>query len=217
MDCRKPLTLMLTGPLWLALAAVGHCMEPPVPAVDVVHVVGGDFPVLVQVLERPMLAGDVGSLLEPGCADLRARRIDELPLPWRRIVDRVHLDCERVGAESSGLDMIALASTAYLKPGTVRMAGNPVIEVRLMDSELWGDHQYVLDADYASVAADLRALVESRCAQQQMREEDAGGSGCSMTVGPAGLYLSTDDISGVWIHADPDNPQRTVYAEAWAD
>lgn len=210
MDCRQPLTLLL----WLAVAAAGVCGESPLPAIEAT---GGDFPVLVQALDRSMRADDAGALLEPGCADVRARRIDELPPPWRKIVDRVHLDCERVGPENSGLDTIALAGTAYLKPGAMRMAGHPVAEVRLMDSELWGDHQYVLDADYASVAADLRALVESRCAQQRMREEDTGSVDCTMTVGHAGLYLPTDEISGIWIHADPDDPQRTIYAEAWAD
>ena len=32
-----------------------------------------------------------------------------------------------------------------------------------------------------------------------------------------GLYLAASDTAGQWIHADPDDADRTLYVEAWAD
>jgi hypothetical protein len=216
MDCRIAAiaTPLSTALLWLGVAVSTRGAEPQIAPLDVS---GDDFPVLVQAVAGTVRF-DALNLPDPGCSDIRARRVDELPLPWRKVVERVHLDCDRVGQDSAGKEMVALVGTAFLKPGAVRMAGHPVAEVRLMDSELWGDHQYVLDTDYAAAAASLRALIEARCQQQQrIREQAAGHQDCRMKRGSAGLYLSSDEISGIWVHADPDDPQRTIYAEAWAD
>ncbi|WP_411832814.1 hypothetical protein [Pseudoxanthomonas mexicana] len=172
---------------------------------------GDDFPVILQ----PVVDGSGGD--QGGCLGVRARRIDEIALPWRKAVERLHLDCHTLDEDSAGVAMIALAGTAYLKPGAATMAGHPVAEVRLMDSELWGDHQYVLEAAYAAVADDLRRLIETRCLQRRLREESGPAQDCRMTVNPDSLYLEINEISGIWVHADPDDPRRTVYAEAWAD
>jgi len=199
---------------WLALllAPFAHAGDPVRPLLEVE---GGDFPVLMRPVGRAPQVDEEGTAT--GCESVRARRVDEVGLPWRKAVDRVALDCQPLDEESAGVEMVALSGVAYLKRGAVTMAGHPVVEVRLMDSAIWGDHQYLLDADYAQAAKDLRRLVETRCLQRRLREETGPALACTMTDTASGLYLMVDEISGIWIHADPDDARRTVYAEAWAD
>lgn len=214
MDCRRPVVYSLA--CLLALAA-RDAAALQMPESGGFAVAGGDFPSLTQAVDiAPRFDAD-GVPVSPGCDGVRARRIDELALPWRHAVASVQLDCEALAAAYDGFDTLAIAATAVLEPGTVSLAGQPVAEVRLMDSELWGDHQYVLEAPFSSAHEALKQHVESHCAQRHLRDEHAGAADCAMSENDGGLYLSTDEISGIWIHADPDDPQRTIYAEAWAD
>jgi len=182
-----------------------------------IEVRGDDFPMLVQDTGLPPPLDENGLPRAPGCEAVRARRVDELPYPWREAVDRIHLDCQPMEAPEDGTALMALTATAFLKPGRVWLAGHAVSEIRRMDSELWGDHQYVLSEPYAEVAADLRAQLEADCAARHLREERAGAPECRMEESEGALYLRVDEISGIWIHADPDDAARTIYAEGWAD
>lgn len=200
--------------VFCSLPCVAFAQEVPPPGFDVR---GGDFPVLVSDTGLPPPLDEAGEAEPPGCEAVRARRVDELPWPWRDAVDRIHLDCQSMPAPGADTELLAIVSTAFLKPDRARLAGHPIAEVRLMDSELWGDHQYVIAAAYPEAARDLRTLVETDCLQRHLREEHAGAPACSMQAQGDGLYLQIDEVSGVWIHADPDDSQRTIYAEAWAD
>ena len=40
---------------------------------------------------------------------------------------------------------------------------------------------------------------------------------CELTETAEGMYLEAGPLGGIWIHPQHDDPQRTVYAEAWAD
>lgn len=204
------LVLMTTG---LAASAVLAGEHAPVT----IEVRGDDFPMLVQDTGLPPPLDDNGLPRAPGCEAVRARRVDELPYPWREAVDRIHLDCQPMEAPEGETALMALTATAFLKPGRVWLAGHAVIEIRRMDSELWGDHQYVLSEPYAQVATDLRAQLEADCVKRHMRQEREGAPECTMEESDGALYLRVDEISGIWIHADPDDASRTIYAEGWAD
>nr|WP_295377508.1 hypothetical protein [Pseudoxanthomonas sp.] len=185
-----------------------------------IEVRGDDFPMLVQDTGLAPPLDDNGLPRAPGCEAVRARRVDELPYPWREAVDRIHLDCQPMDAPEGETALMALTATAFLKPGRVWLAGHAVSEIRRMDSELWGDHQYVLAEPYAAVATDLRAQLESDCRKRHLREEREvreGAPECRMEESEDALYLRMDEISGIWIHADPDDAARTIYAEGWAD
>lgn len=214
MDCRRPVAYSLAGLLALAARDAAAMQTPDSVAFAVA---GGDFPSLTQAVDIAPRFDAEGAPVSPGCDGVRARRIDELALPWRHAVTGVQLDCEVLAAAYDGFDTLAIAATAILEPGTVSLAGQPVAEVRLMDSELWGDHQYVLEAPFPSVHDALKQHVESSCHSRRLRDEHAGAADCTMSENDGGLYLPTDEIGGIWIHADPDDPQRTIYAEAWAD
>jgi len=204
------LVLMTTG-----LAASAALADERAPVT--IEVRGDDFPMLVQDTGLPPPLDDNGLPGVPGCEAVRARRVDELPYPWREAVDRIHLDCQPMEAPEGETALMALTATAFLKPGRVWLAGHAVIEIRRMDSELWGDHQYVLAEPYAQVATDLRAQLEADCAKRHMRQEREGAPECRMEESEGALYLRVDEISGIWIHADPDEAGRTIYAEGWAD
>lgn len=204
----------------LALAAsltplTAHADETRAPVT--IELRGDDFPVLVQDSgQLPPLAED--GLPQPrGCEAVRARRIDELPWPWRDAIDRIHLDCEEIEVPSGDALALALTATAFLKPGRAWLAGHPVAEIRLMDSQWWGDHQYILAAPYEETAQALREHIERSCATRHMREENSQAPDCQMHETDRELYLEVEEISGVWVHADPDDPGRTVYAEGWTD
>ncbi|MBD9375998.1 MULTISPECIES: hypothetical protein [Pseudoxanthomonas] len=204
------LVLMTTG-----LAASAALADERAPVT--IEVRGDDFPMLVQDTGLPPPLDDNGLPRTPGCEAVRARRVDELPYPWREAVDRIHLDCQPMEAPEGETALMALTATAFLKPGRVWLAGHTVSEIRRMDSELWGDHQYVLAEPYAQVAADLRAQLEADCVKRHTRQEREGAPECTMEESEGALYLRVDEISGIWIHADPDDASRTIYAEGWAD
>lgn len=212
MDCRRSVLIPL---LALAICPAGvpaHAGQAPVA----IEVRGDDFPALVQSTGLPPPLDESGLPQAPGCESVRARRIDELPHPWRAAVDRIHLDCQPLDPADAGQGL-ALTTTAFLKPGRVWLAGHAVAEIRLMDSDLWGDHQYVLAAAYDEVAADLRRQVEADCASRHLREERGEPEDCRMLDSGGELYLQVDEINGIWIHPDADDAGLTVYAEGWAD
>lgn len=215
MDCRYLLAPAAAG---LLLAATARARAEDLTPPHALQVRGGDFPALVLTLPADDVHAGDDHPPAPDCSRVRARRLDELPLSWRRHVTSVQLDCDAATADDAGDETLAITSRALLKPGRVRLAGLPVVEVRLMDSERWGDHQYVIEAPYDTAAAALQAHVETACRERRLREETASApSACTMSVTGTGLFLATDEVSGIWIHPDPDDAQRTVYAEAWAD
>lgn len=195
----------------LALAAAA-----PVSATQqapVLQLSGNDFPELV-VLSREL--DTEGEPVALSCDRIRSKRIDELDPLWKQAVERIHLDCQDLTEQDEGFDMAATIVTGFLKPGLVQFAGVPVAEVRMMDSELWGDHQYLLDQPYAEIRETIKTFVESRCGAQ----ENSGAlvaTDCSLVETTEGLYLETGELGGIWLHPAQDQPQRTVYAEAWSD
>ncbi len=180
----------------------------------VLQLSGGDFPDLT--LHKPVF-DERGNQLAMACDQIRARRIDELDPLWKRAVERIHLDCEDLKEEDAGFDMVATVVTGFLRPGTVQFAGLPVAEIRLMDSDLWSDHQYLLQLPYAQARVQLKPFLESRCHAQQDRPGALMEQSCALTDTEAGLYLEASELGGIWVHAEEDNPARTVYAEAWSD
>lgn len=213
MDCRR---LFAPAAACLLLAATARARAEEAPAPGMLQVRGGDFPALaMKIHPAPADAVQDPSPLAD-CAHVRARRVDELATNWRGRVHSVQLDCDAAIVDDAGAETMAVSARALLKPDRVELAGQPVAEVRLMDSELWGDHQYIVAVPYRQAAEPLRRHVEAACRQRRLLEE-AATADCTMSVLGDGLFLSTDEIGGIWIHPDPDDAGRTVYAEAWAD
>ena len=212
MDRRFP--ARFAGPAILALAIAPACATGTSPDSLAVHAArGGDFPELIVHLPRFDATGDP---MAPACDQVRARRIDELDPVWKRLVDRVHLECERVPAAEAGDETIATTLTAYLRPGAVQLAGAPVAEVRLMDSERWGDRQYIVDRPFAAVRDALAAHVEMRCGMAGDDPTALGSRDCTIARDERGVFIDTGG-GGIWIYPDPYDAARTVYAEAWAE
>jgi hypothetical protein len=180
----------------------------------VLQLSGDDFPELA--VHQPVF-DETGNPMAMACDQIRARRIDELDPLWKQAVERIHLDCEDLKEEDAGFNMAATVVTGFLRPGTVEFAGLPVAEIRLMDSDLWGDHQYLLQAPYDEVRAQLVSFIQSRCRAQQDRPGALMQQDCTPADTEAGLYLESSELGGIWVHAEEGNPARTVYAEAWSD
>ena len=111
----------------------------------VLQLSGGDFPELT--VHQPRF-DDAGNQLPRACDQMRAKRIDELDPLWKRSTDRIHLECEDLKADDAGFDMVATTVNGFLTEGMAQFAGQPLAEVRLMDSDLWGDHQYILQRPF---------------------------------------------------------------------
>lgn len=185
----------------------------PAPA-PVLQLSGNDFPVLV--VHQP--ARDENGVLQPvACAQIRGKRLDELDPLWKQAIERIHVDCDDLKEEIAGFDMVATVATGFLRPGLVEFAGIPVIEVRLMDSEMWGDHEYILERPYAEISEALERFVESHCRAAQDDRKALVRNTCELTRTAEGMYLAAGPLDGIWIHPLADDPRRTVYAEAWAD
>ncbi|GGD36055.1 hypothetical protein [Pseudoxanthomonas indica] len=209
-----PAALLAAGLLVGAPAGARNQAATPDKAPVTIEVRGDDFPVLVHETGLPPPLDENGLPRTPGCEAVRARRVDELPYPWREAVDRIRFDCQPLGEAD---ELISLDVSALLLPGRVWLAGHPVAEIHLMDSELYGDHQYIVTGRYQEVATDMRTHVETQCQLRAIREEVATPIGCVMTESADQLYLETNEVGGIWIHADPDDASRTIYSEAWAD
>jgi len=210
MECRF-LTTVIAPSLLLAttLARAGTPADAPV-----LRLVGNDFPELVVHVPRHDAIGVRGPL---DCDHIRAKRIDELDPLWKQAVERIHLDCDDLSLETEGFNTVATVITAYLRPGAVQFAGIQVAEVRMMDSEQWGDRQYLLDQPYAAAVDAVQRHVESRCRMRQDEPALLAQGDCTLIREAEGLYLDTSEVGGIWLHPDQDNTQRTVYAEAWSD
>lgn len=190
---------------------------PPVPAaapMPVLQLSGNDFPVLIA--HQPA-RDENGVLLPPACDQIRGKRIDELDPLWKQAVERIHVDCDDLKQEAAGFDMVATAATGFLRPGSVEFAGIPVLEVRLMNSEKWGDYEYILDRPYTEIRDVLERFIQSHCHSSQDNPEALARSTCELTETADGMYLEAGPLSGIWMHPQHDDPQRTVYAEVWAD
>lgn len=222
MECRSNSHLLAFCLLASAACPSLATTPSPPPAAapkPVLQLSGGDFPVLVA--HQPA-RDDSGDLLPLACEQIRGKRIDELDPLWKQAIERIHTDCDDLKRETAGFDMVATVATGFLKPGSVEFAGIPVAEVRLMDSEMWGDHEYILDRPYAGIRETLERFVESHCrASQDNAPPDnlqaLPRDSCELTETDEGMYLEAGPLGGIWIHPQRDDPQRTVYAEAWAD
>jgi hypothetical protein len=212
MECRFFITPIVPA-LLLAMTTMPVHADTPVDA-PVVRLIGSDFPELVVHVPRHDALGVQAAL---DCDQIRAKRVDELDPLWKRAVDCIHLDCDDLGMESEAFGTVATVVTAYLKPGAVQFAGVPVAEVRMMDSDLWGDRQYLLDRPYDGIVDAVQAHLESRCRMRQDHPSLLAQGDCTLVRQPEGLYLDTSEVGGIWLHPDQDDTQRTVYAEAWAD
>ena len=153
------------------------------------------------------------------CDRIRSKRIDELDPLWKQAVERIHLDCQDLTGQDDGFDMAATVVTACSGRAMVQFAGVPVAEVRMMDSDLWGDHQYLLDRPYAEIRDIIKAFVESRCRAQQETsgalvardctwvETAEGAVPASREIGPESG--STRCAGRAATHASTPNPGRT--------
>ena len=208
MECRRFAFASL-----LSLSTLAWPSRAAAPA-PVLQLSGGDFPELT--MHQPGF-DEAGNPLPMACDQIRAKRIDELDPLWKRGMDRIHLECEDLKEEDAGFDMLATTITGFLRAGMAQFAGQPLAEVRLMDSDLWSDHQYILQRPYAEARDALKQFIEARCRAQQDNPSALVENDCAVTESEEGLYLETSEVGGIWVHPEQDDPQRTVYAEAWSD
>ena len=208
MECRRLVFAVLLG---LSAPASPAWAAEPAP---VLQLSGGDFPELT--VHQPGF-DEAGNQLPMACDQIRAKRIDELDPLWKRSLDRIHLECEDLKEEDAGFDMVATTLTAFFREGTAQLAGQPLAEVRLMDSDLWSDHQYLLQRPYREAREDLKRFIDSRCRAQLDNPAALVPNNCALIEGEEGLYLEASELGGIWVHPDQDDPQRTVYAETWSD
>lgn len=216
MEHRSNLRLLVFSLLTIT-ASSSLATTPPVPAaapMPVLQLSGDDFPVLIA--HQPA-RDENGVLLPLACDQIRGKRIDELDPLWKQAIERIHVDCDDLKQEAAGFDMVATVAIGFLRPGMVEFAGIPVAEVRLMNSEKWGDYEYILDRPYVEIRDVLERFVESHCRAPQDNREVLALDTCKLTETAEGMYLEADSLGGIWMHPAQDDPERTVYAEVWAD
>ena len=178
-----------------------------------------DFPALVIV--EPMPEDD--TRYGPDCAHMKVRSVDALKRRWRSVIARIDFECRDLTGEESGYSSATSETTItlLLKPEAVTFAGFPVIELRMRNSELWGDEQFILDAPFTQTGPVLQRHLETTCGLSKQRLRESNQRICVIEEGAfwhnGGLYLSTGELGGTWAHPEEGHPQRTVYAEAWSD
>lgn len=213
----SPTTVLLPFSLAAALV-VPVAVATPATARAPLEVRGGDFPLLTRATGTPVELDAQGFPMPPGCDAVRARRPEELAPPWRNAVESIALECEPMEPDERSQHAVALSVTARLRPRHVQLAGFEVREIRLMDSPLWSDHQYVLGVRYAEVVDRLKSQLAEDCkaAGATLSTLPAPHSACGMTLGEQDLHLNLGEGLDMWLYPDPDDAGLTIYAEGWA-
>lgn len=152
-----------------------------------------------------LLHSPVGLDASPSCRNIRTRHRAELAPLWRSVVDKIALTC-RQAQDFDGADMVVTTANARLRPGSAFFAGIPVVAIVLSDTDLGFDHDYVLQAPYEQARARVLRAIEKQLAMPGRQDSPDGG-----------LFWDTGEGGGAWLHPDPDDPHRTIFAVAWSE
>lgn len=193
----------MTWSIWPALLALAGASAAPLDVLDV---------------KGPVLAHGGDQTSGKGCAPVRALRLDELKPPWRGRVARISVDC----APMPGIDGepdASVSTVAVLKPGTATLRGIAVIELHSSESWAHGETEYVLKTRYDAVVDTLSAHIRRQCLADWKLTETVPGGWCVVSADAEhhGIYVGTGELGGIWLHPDPGDPARTIYAEAWSE
>jgi hypothetical protein len=174
----------------------------------------GQFPTLSKTLEAPE---NLAKNASP-CDLVKPLRTAELEGNWKSIVSSVDLKCE-IGEGIENEPSANTNATAKLKPKAANFGGVAIIEIRMSDSAWGNDYQYVLDARFAKVKTQLKATIRKNCIKERGITTPLTDDVCPIENHGqyGGLYLDTGEGGGIWLHPDPDNPNRTIYASAWSE
>lgn len=175
-------------------------------------------PLEVLDIKGPTLAHGGDQTSGKGCAPVHAGRLDELKPPWRGRVARISVKCEPMPGIDGEPDA-SIAAVAVLKPGTVALQGIAVVELRTSESWAHGETNYVLKARYDAIADKLTAHVRRQCLAGWKQTEAAPGGWCAVSADAEhrGVFIQTGELGGIWLHPDPDDSARTIYADAWSE
>jgi hypothetical protein len=203
-------SLFLTSLLTCSISTTVHAQT--IKKNDGVNLVGRNFPTLFKTLEAP---SKTSKPVSP-CTLAKALRVAELEKEWKLLIASISLTCE-VGKGIEDEPDANTTATAKLKPKAANFGGVPIIEIRMSDSAWGNDYQYVLNARFANIKKQLKSVIRKNCIKEITvpitddicRIENDGQHG--------GLYLDTGEGGGIWLHADPDNPNQTIYASAWSE
>jgi hypothetical protein len=192
---------------------------PAIAASHALKLDNSDFPDLVIIQATP----EDNTRYGPDCAHMKVRSVDELKRRWRSVIERIDFECKDINSEESGYSSATSETsiTVFLKPNAVTFAGFPVIELRMKNSDLWGDAQFILDAPFTQTGPVLQRHLETTCGLSKQRLRESKKRTCVIEEGAfwhnGGLYIKTSELGGTWAHPEEEHPQLTVYAEAWSD
>ena len=211
---RVSITRSAAGPLFALLIVVSASVRAATGGAVGTDLVGRPFPSLTTTLTTT-------EEMSPGaspCAAVRALRLDELDAEWAPMVADIALSCE-VG---QGIEDEPDANTtvvAKLRPKAAHFGGAPVVEIRMSDSAWGNDYQYVLDARFGNARQRLSTAIRGHCLKNFEAAADAPDTVCRIQRDGVhgGLYIDTGEGGGLWVHPDPDNPRRTIFASAWSE
>lgn len=184
------------------VAAAPASTRSPIDALD------AGFPKLVAGLESD----------DQTCAARHALKPDEVASPWRGRVADIAMQCSSVEGVNGEPD-VSIDAQAKVIGGTVQLGGVPVREVRLSNSWAGDDKSFTLVGRYADLYKKLGPMIRARCVQEWKKSTGSATGWCAMRGDPihGGLFVEAGELGGVWLHPDPDNPNQTIYADAWSE
>jgi hypothetical protein len=179
-----------------------------------VDLAGHNFPALSKTLDTTENASGTTS----PCLRVRALRLNELDAKWKPLVANISLKC-KVGEGFDNKPDANTTAIAKLKPGAANYAGVSILEIRMMDSAWGNDYQYVLNAPFSRIKKQLKLAIRNHCIKEQGITVAITDNICAVVNDGqhGGLYLDTGEGGGIWLHPDPDNPNRSIYASAWSE
>lgn len=183
-------------------------LTPFAAAAQPVEFIGEDFPSILE--GQSEISGK-------GCSAVRGLKPAEVTGPWAGRIARITMTCKPmpgIDGEPDG----SVDAVATVKPGAATFGGVAVAEIRLSESWAHTDSQYVLNGRFEAIGPELIKKVQARCRKRLGVTVEAEAAACPFDRDATfGGYFIGSEGGGTWLHADTDNPSRTIYAEAWSE
>ena len=180
------------------------------------------FPELLEIAPLPPSAPQTSASADPdakptakqiakACARVRAKRTRELDPHWANAIVRIDYTCDFEFSDIG--EGLKTSATAILRPGAIRFHGIDVVEVRRSASDWGGDDQYVLAARFDQKGKTLVQTLRKHCKQLYTPAWD-----CDIEPwDEGGFHIRSNELGGYFVHPDPDNRARTIFASGWSE
>lgn len=158
------------------------------------------------------------------CQLYRAKKLSELPPPWDLAASApIGFKCSDSGTSyrDSELGDLRLQLQLKIHPNSLSSFGFEVAHLREVTSDLFGETTMTLNVPYSEAKPVFLSQLRQYCGFSKQPASSRRLPCAKVEIRKwnklESLYLRTNEISGIWVHAHPRKPDKTVVVVAWTD